>query len=114
MGGSPRVRHAPPGPAGRHSLQAAGNNQLDGNGDGAAGDDYTTPFTVAPSSAVVVSLPDFTRGPGQTVTVPSTSVSAGIPLRLSNGNGVTSLNLTLTYNPALLNLTGIVRGTGLP
>lgn len=76
---------------------------LDGNADSTAGDDYTTTFTVAPSSALVVSVPDFVRGPGQPVDVGG---RPGLPLRLSDGAGATSVSLTLLYNPALLQITG--------
>jgi hypothetical protein len=79
---------------------------LDGNGDGTPGDNYTTSFSVAPSAAVVVSVADFVRGPGQAVNVPAGTV--GLPLRVSNAAGITSISLTLQFNPALLNVTGAV------
>ena len=46
---------------------------LDGNGDGVPGDNLVSTFTVnpLPSNAVVVSIPDFARGYGQTVNVPA-------------------------------------------
>src|SRR5207244_7012573 len=44
--------------------------------------------------------------------IPATS--AGIPITLSNGAGVTSVSLTLTYNPALLNITAVSAGSLLP
>ena len=70
---------------------------LDGNNDGNPGDAYTTTFIVAPSSAVVVGIPDFARGPGQSVNVPATG--NGLPLTINNGTGVTSISLTVAYNP---------------
>lgn len=82
---------------------------LDGNNDGAPGGDYVDNFTISPSSAVVVSIPDFVRGPGQVVNVPATST--GLPLRLSASAGITSINLTLLYDPNLLTITG---GMALP
>ena len=78
---------------------------LDGNGDGTPGDNYVNTFVVPPSSAPVVSVPDFARGPGQSVNVPADG--SGLPLTLSNGAGVTSVTLTLLYDPALLRLTGV-------
>ena len=57
---------------------------IDGNRDGVAGGDYVTSFTVTPSP-LVLSVPDFARGPGQAVNVPATGV--GIPIRLSDGSG---------------------------
>ena len=78
---------------------------LDGDGNGTAGDSYTRVMTVtAPAAgAVIVSLPDFTRGFGQTVNVPAPGV--GIPLTLSRGTGISGLDLRLSYDPTLLNVT---------
>jgi ELWxxDGT repeat protein len=95
-----------------NGFRTPGGALLDGNGDGTPGDNYTTTFSVAPFAGIVVSVPDFLVGPGQPVNVPASST--GLPLRLSDGAGVTSVSLTLLYNPALLNLTGAVVSTGLP
>ncbi|MCX2982601.1 hypothetical protein EYC98_17195, partial [Halieaceae bacterium IMCC14734] len=89
-----------------------GGGLLDGNGDGIAGDDYVMTFTVSPSAAVTVSISDVARGPGQAVDVPATGV--GLPVMLSDGTGVTSVGLTLTYDPSLLNVTGVTLGAALP
>jgi len=80
---------------------------LDGNGDGTPGDNLTYTFTVnpLPSNAVVVSIPDFTRGYGQPVNVPASSTS-GLPITLSTGENVSGVDLTLQYNPELLTLSG--------
>ncbi len=80
---------------------------LDGNGDGIPGDNLTSTFTVnpLPSNAVVVSIPNFTRGYGQPVNVPASS-TAGLPITLSTGEDVSGVDLTLLYNPALLTLSG--------
>jgi hypothetical protein len=85
---------------------------LDGNGDGTPGGNYVATFTVTASSAVTVSVPDFMRGPGQPINVPADRT--GLPLRLSDGSGVTAVRLTLVYNPALLRLTGAAVAAGLP
>jgi hypothetical protein len=85
---------------------------LDGNGDGTPGDDYTTIFTVAPSSAVVVGVRDFMRGPGQFVNVPAGAT--GLPLHLSDGSGVTSVSLTLAYNPQYLTISAAAVGPNVP
>ena len=86
---------------------------LDGNDDGTAGDNYTGTFTVAPppSNAVTVSLPDFARGFGQPVNVPATGT--GLPLTISSGQNVGSLNLTLDYDPSLLTITSFAPASGL-
>jgi hypothetical protein len=88
---------------------------LDGDGDGNAGDDFTQSFTIAPppASAVTVSLPDFTRGPGQEVNVPA-DTATGIPLSVSEGDGLTSIGLQLGYDPSLLNFFNATVATGMP
>jgi hypothetical protein len=75
---------------------------LDGNGDGTAGDSFSVSFPVsAPAAnARTVSLPNIVRGPGQAVNLPT-----GLPLRLSDGQGVTAVSLQIRYDPALLDLT---------
>ena len=83
------------------------------------GSNYSTTFTVAnPTAALVVSLPDFARGPGQTVNVPATSSSNGIPLQVDNTGAsvmsVTSIKMNLVYNPALLTITGGSVAAGMP
>jgi len=72
---------------------------LDGDANGAAGGDYATSFTVS-STARVVSVPDFARGAGQPANVPATAT--GIPLRVSDAAGVTSVQADLLFDPALL------------
>ncbi len=62
---------------------------------------------------MVVSLPDFARGPGQAVNrTNGTEETEGIPLRLLNNNTstavtVTSVTLNLAYNPNLLTITNM-------
>lgn len=87
-------------------------NLLDGNNDSIAGDNYGTIFTVNPSSDVIVSIPDFARAPGQGVSIPASD--GGIPVTVSNGAGVTSVNLTLRYNPALFDIIGVKPGNSMP
>ncbi len=76
---------------------------LDGIGNGTPGSNLVSTFTVnpLPNNAVVVSIPDFTRGYGQPVNVPASS-SSGLPITLSTGQHVTGVDLTLNYNPELL------------
>ena len=76
---------------------------LDGDGDGLAGGDYVFTFSVAADTAPVLSIPDFSRGPQQDVDVPATA--AGIPLSLSDANGVIGVDFTFQYDPALLDIT---------
>lgn len=74
---------------------------LDGDGNGTAGGDYTTSFPVS-SSARSVGSPDFARGYGQPVNVPANG--SGLPLRISDGSGVTSVQVDLIYDSALLSI----------
>ncbi|MCY2987400.1 MAG: PKD domain-containing protein [Planctomycetota bacterium] len=86
---------------------------LDGNGDGIPGDNSTTTWTVAPAppNEVILSVPDFARGYGQAVNLPLTT-DTGIPVTLSTGRNVSSVDFALRYDPALLLLTGFT--TGIP
>jgi hypothetical protein len=84
---------------------------LDGNSDGTIGDDFHTSITVDPSTAPVVSLPDVCRGPGQPVNIPATG--SGLPIRISEAAGVTVVSLTVTYDPAVLTVTGAGLASGM-
>ena len=86
--------------------------QLDGDGDGAGGDDFSAEFVVAAPLGVVVSAPDFMRGPGQDVDIPATAT--GIPIRISDGAGVTSVSFELSYDPDLLQITDVLAAPTLP
>ena len=52
---------------------------LDGNGDRTTGDDFVMTFTVSPSSARVVGVPDFARGQVRDLRVRWALEEAGIP-----------------------------------
>jgi hypothetical protein len=85
---------------------------LDGNADGTFGDNHVATFSVVSSAAVVVSVPDFARGPGQVLNLPVASL--GLPLQLSSSAGVTSVVLTLAYDSSLLSITGAAVAAGIP
>ena len=91
--------------SGSNAFENTTGGLLDGNGDGVPGDDLVTTFTVNPlaSNAVVVSLPDFARGYGQAVNVPA-NTTGGLPITISTGLNVSSVQFTLTYDPTLLTL----------
>lgn len=72
---------------------------LDGDDDGAAGGYWVQTFLVAATPARLVSIGDVVRGPGQPVNVPATS--SALPIRLSDGNGVTSVEVTFHYDPTV-------------
>jgi hypothetical protein len=69
-------------------------------------------FTILPSNAATISIPDIARGPGQPVNIPASG--SGIPVRISNGAGVQSVDFTFVYDPNLLTITGVVAGASLP
>ncbi|HXG13293.1 MAG TPA: cohesin domain-containing protein [Gemmataceae bacterium] len=95
-----------------NGFKDAAGNLLDGNRDGMAGGDFVTTFVVSPSAARVVSVADFTRGPGQPVNVSASG--GGLPLRISDGTNVSAIDLTLFYDPTLLSISGVQPGPGLP
>ena len=83
------------------------------SGDGTAGGDYVATATVAATGDRTLSVPDFARGPGQAVDTVYTDYSAnpvtdtlidGLPVRLSDGTGVTSVEFDLVFNPDLLDI----------
>jgi hypothetical protein len=67
---------------------------------------------------LIVSLPDFTRAPGQSVDTPRSDSSngnnTGLPIRLSNALGVETVELTLQYDPTLLTITDALLGPDAP
>ncbi len=89
-----------------NGFQDIAGNLLDGNSDGTPGDDFTSTFVITsgPANEVLVSVPDFTRGFGQTVDLP-TNADAGIPVTLSTGQNVTKVEFDLVYDSALLTIT---------
>jgi hypothetical protein len=84
---------------------------LDGTNSGIPGN-YTTAFTTSyNTSDVGLVVPSFARGPAQSVSlvVPNSSPSVyypGLPIQLSDGDNTMAATFTLTYNTALLNVTG--------
>ncbi|WP_372896787.1 cadherin domain-containing protein, partial [Stieleria sp.] len=91
---------------------------LDGDDDSAAGGDFVDTFTVSSGPALVVSLPDFVRGPTQAIQVPAAGsgqdLPPGLPIQLSDADGVTSLTLTIQYDPTLLDISGVQLGSDAP
>jgi ELWxxDGT repeat protein len=90
---------------------------LDGNNSGMPGANYTTTMaTTYNATSVGLSVASFARGPAQNVdlVVPLTAPSTygGIPIQLSDGNHAISAAFTLTYDTALLTVTGAVPDIG--
>lgn len=98
--------------AGDAALRDLSGVALDGDANGTGGDDWLGSFSVARGSALTVGLADTARGPGQVLGV--AIADTGLAVRLSNGAGVTSVRFTLAYDPALLGLATVARGSGLP
>ena len=88
---------------------------LDGDNDGIGGDDFHGVFTVAEQvgNPVVVSLPDFARGPGQDANLPA-NTTAGIPLSISRGAGMRNAHISGDYDPTLLTISGATAGPAMP
>src|SRR5262249_51818973 len=73
------------------NLRDVGGKALDGQLGSPPGTPFTTSFTLGAPPAVVVSVPHFARGPGQTVQL----VNGGLPLRISDAADVTAIDVTL-------------------
>jgi hypothetical protein len=84
---------------------------LDGDGDGIAGDDLTTNFSVH-NDADTLAMPAFMRGPGQSVAVPA--AASGLPISFTSDGTATSVVFTVAFDPALLDITGAVADAALP
>ena len=87
------------------------------SGNGVPGGDFNFTFSVT-AHPLVVSIPDFARGPSQSVQVPAmgsgVALPAGLPIQLSDADGVTSLTVRVAYDPALLTITGAELGPDAP
>ena len=122
------VQTGPPLAAGMYTVTLVGASgaiqnastcqPLDGGGTGTPGNNYTMPFTVAAPSGPILSIPDFARGPGQPVVVPAAAAltvpGKGLPIRISNGSGITSVMVVLTYDPSLLTIAGVNLASTMP
>lgn len=74
--------------------------------------DFAASFAI-PESNRVVSIPDFVRGPGESVNIPAGS-DDGMPLTISDGGGLRSASVRIDYDPALLSITGATVGAAMP
>jgi hypothetical protein len=98
--------------SGSDAFKDSDGHLLDGDADGVEGGDYVNAVTVEASTARMLSLPDFTRGPGQAVNVPATG--AGIPVSIDNGSGILGIDFVLEYDPAMLTVTNVTLASGMP
>jgi hypothetical protein len=95
----------------------ASGRLLDGNGDlndTQVNDNYVNSFTVAASTARVVSIKDFARGPGQPVNQDPLVANSRLAVSIDNATGVRSVTFTLTYDAGLLHVSTANLAAGLP
>jgi len=99
--------------SGTSAFKSATGSLLDGNNDGVAGGNFTGNITIATraTNTVTLGIPDFTRGYGQAVHVPSSP--DGLPISISDAQGVKSVSFELRYDPALLTISGAAAGAGI-
>ncbi|HEY9107620.1 MAG TPA: right-handed parallel beta-helix repeat-containing protein, partial [Roseateles sp.] len=83
------------------SLTSASGKPLEAN--------YVKAFSVAASSAAVLSVGEIARGPGQSLA--NSAAAQAFPLTLDNAAGATTLQFTLRYDAALLTVTGLEGGS---
>ncbi len=85
---------------------------LDGVGNSSAAN-FTTTFTThfQANATPVLGLPDFARGPDDNTPIHVSTAKPGIPITLYNAANVTDVTFSLSYNPALLNITSTLSGT---
>jgi Bacterial pre-peptidase C-terminal domain/Bacterial Ig-like domain len=108
------------GTAANDGFQAlnSGGGFLDGLATGSAsGSDFKATFTVNAAAAKddVVWVPATADGPGQPLKAPGfNQVAGGFPVYLNDSTGkVTHITLNLTYDPTLLNVTGVSSNSAL-
>ena len=68
------------------------------------------------SAARVLSVPDFARGLGQQVNTDQQGTALGslLPIRLSDADGVYSVDFELTYDASLMTVSGVSLAAGMP
>ncbi len=100
--------------SGADAFQDSLGGLLDGNADGTSGDNYTSTFNVAApvGGARTLSVPNFARGFGQDINLPA-SGATGIPVTVSDGTGVQSVDFDLAYDHALLTITNVTVAAGI-
>jgi large repetitive protein len=86
---------------------------LDGDADGTAGGDYRTSLLNADPRSGTALLPDFMQAPGETVNAPR-GAESGLQVRFTSDGGVKTVVFTVSYDPKLLTVSGVVPGADLP
>jgi hypothetical protein len=87
-------------------------------GNGVPGGDFVISFVVGATPSIIVGMPDFARGPSQQINVPAVgsgqSPLPDLPIQFSNADGITSLVMTITYDPTLLSVSDVKLGPSAP
>ena len=97
--------------SGANGIKDSSGIELDGTDSGIPGNNFVTTFTVATTPSVILSIPDFARGPNSAANVSVPNISgSGIPITLLGAANLTNITFTLSYNSALLNISGTVNG----
>ena len=79
---------------------------LDGDGNSIFGDDFTSTFKVENSNDRVLSIDDFSRAPGQEINFPAKD--RDLAITIDDGEGISQIDFTLTYNPDILGVEDIL------
>ena len=87
--------------SGDRGLVGTDGEILDCDRDGNAGGDFITDFTISQSEHPILSIDDFSR---QLDNNPNNLLQVS----LDNGEGVTQVDFTLSYNPDILNITDVI------
>lgn len=104
-----------------NSVSSAGDVNGDGIDDLIVGAPRANPNSVEDAGEGYVifgqdrrslSLTDFTRGPGQLTN--TNNVAEKILIQLNNGQSITQVDFTISYNPQLLDITGLSLDSNLP
>ncbi|MDJ0649928.1 MAG: hypothetical protein QNJ60_14635 [Xenococcaceae cyanobacterium MO_188.B19] len=85
---------------------------LDGDNDGIEGDNFVLEFEVGSNQKRIVAIDDISRGIGQSIANPKTE--EGLIISLDNGAQVTKIDLSLTYDSAVLDLNNIILDPDIP
>ncbi len=84
---------------------------LDGDADRVDGGRFETQFTIEETTDRWLGLPDFARGPDQSVELGGLP---GIPVQVDDSTGLEQVEFTLRFDPALLDISGAQLADGLP
>ncbi len=112
-------------PAGNYSLTLASGNDAFNNTveplNGTAGSNFTDSFTVAPSTEPVLTLPNFARGPGQSIDVAANGTAAtngvavsGLPVFIDNAAGAYTVDFELNFDSTLMTVNGVALANSMP